>query len=51
MPAFWITINPSDLKNLLVLLLAGIEYSREFFSKATLAIYNAIATSNPVAVA
>ena len=51
MPAFWMTINPSDLRNPLMLLLAGIEYSREFFLKATLAIYNTIATSNPVAVA
>ena len=27
MPAFWLTINPSDLKNPLVLQLAGITYS------------------------
>src|SRR5437016_2845312 len=29
MPAFWMTINPSDLRNLLVLSLAGIEYSEK----------------------
>ncbi|PVH68339.1 hypothetical protein DL98DRAFT_631594 [Cadophora sp. DSE1049] len=51
MPAFWITINPSDLRNPLVLLLAGIEYSGDTFPTANAAIRQATATSNPVAVA
>ena len=38
-------------KNLLVLYLAGIEYSEETLLAATAAIRRAIATSNPVAVA
>jgi hypothetical protein len=51
MPAFWITINPSDLRNPLVLLLAGIEYSGDTFLAANASIRHATATSNPVAVA
>src|SRR5258708_6886692 len=27
MPAFWMTVNPSDLRHPLVLMLAGVEYS------------------------
>lgn len=50
MPAFWITINPSDLRNPLVLLLAGVEYSRGTFLAVNAAIRHATATSNPVAV-
>ena len=46
MPAFWMTINPSDLRNPLVLQLAGIT-----LPAATAAIRQATATSNPVAVA
>jgi hypothetical protein len=30
-PAFWMSINPSDLKHLPVLLLAGVKYSRDAF--------------------
>lgn len=51
MPAFWVTINPSDLRNPLVLILAGIPYSGDIFSAANSAIREATATSNPVAVA
>ncbi|KAH8587824.1 hypothetical protein B0O99DRAFT_640674, partial [Bisporella sp. PMI_857] len=51
MPDFWITINPSDLRNPLVLLLAGVEYSGDAFPTANAAIRQATATSNPVAVA
>jgi len=51
MPAFWMTINPSDLRNPLVLQLAGITYSADALPAATAAIRQATATSNPVAVA
>jgi hypothetical protein len=51
MPAFWLTINPSDLRNPLVLQLAGITYSADALPAATAAIRQATATSNPVAVA
>jgi hypothetical protein len=51
MPAFWMTINPSDLRHPLVLLLAGVEYSGHAFPTANTAIRRATATSNPVAVA
>jgi len=51
MPAFWMTINPSDLRNPLVLLLAGVEYSGDAFPAANATIRRATATSNPVAVA
>jgi hypothetical protein len=43
--------NPSDLQNPLVLILAGVEYSSTTFPAATAAIRQAVATSNPVAVA
>jgi hypothetical protein len=48
MPAIWITGNPSDLRNPLVLLLAGVEIA---LPAANAAMRHAIATSNPVAVA
>ena len=51
MPGFWITINPSDLRNPLVVILAGVEYSGDIFAAANAAIRHAAATSNPVAVA
>ncbi|KAF9884384.1 hypothetical protein FE257_001840 [Aspergillus nanangensis] len=50
-PAFWITINPSDLRNPLVLILAGVEYSEDNLATANAAICEAAATSNPAAVA
>ena len=51
MPGFWMTINPSDLRNPLVLILAGIEYNADDFPTASAAIRRTTATSNPVAVA
>ena len=51
MPGFWITINPSDLQNSLVLRLAGHTYSGNDLPTATAAIRQTTATSNPVAVA
>ena len=51
MPAIWATINPSDLRNPLVLILAGIEIPEETLPAANAAIRHAAATSNPVAVA
>jgi hypothetical protein len=51
MPAFWLTINPSDLRNPLVLILAGVEYPADTLPKANAAIHHATATSNLVAVA
>src|SRR6267378_385748 len=47
MVAFWKTINPPDLKNPL----AGVEYSNDSFPAATVAFRQAVATSNPAAVA
>jgi hypothetical protein len=47
-PAVWLTGNPSDLRNPLVLILAGVQYA---LPAADAAIRNAAATSNPVAVA
>src|SRR5436190_4886377 len=51
MPAFWMTINPSDLRNPLVLILAGVECPEDILSRANVAIRHSTATSNPVAVA
>jgi hypothetical protein len=51
MPAFWITINPSDLRSPLVIILAGVEYSDDILSASNSAIRGATATSNLVAVA
>jgi hypothetical protein len=51
MPAFWLTINPSDLGNPLVLTLAGIEYSADANGDLSTAIRCATAISDPVAVA
>ena len=51
MLAFWMTINPLDLRNPLVLYLAGIEYSKDALPATIIAIYRATATSNLVAVA
>lgn len=51
MVAFWLTINPSDLQNPLVLILAGIELSNTAMTTTSAAVRHAVATSNPVAVA
>jgi hypothetical protein len=50
-PAIWATFNPSDLRNPLVLILAGIEFPADALPAASAAIRHATATSNPVAVA
>ena len=51
MPAFWLTINPSDLQNPLVLMLAGILLLEDTLPLVSAAIRQAAATSNLVAVA
>ena len=50
MADIWITINLSDLRNPLVLHLAGVECPQDTHPTANAAIRNATATSNPVAV-
>ena len=51
MPAFWMTINPSDLRNPLVLKLADIDYPEESLATAIAAICHTTVISNPVVVA
>ena len=51
MPGIWFTINPADLKNPLVLSLAGIVLSTEDLSPEAQMIRQTTATMNPVAVA
>lgn len=51
MPAFWLTINPADLRCPLVLCLAGIELSLDDLSQEAQRIRRPTATMNPVAVA
>lgn len=51
MLAFWLTINPSDLRNPLVLILASVEYSDNILSAVNSAVRAVTVTSNPVAVA
>jgi hypothetical protein len=51
MPAFWMTINPSDLQNPLVLIFAGDQHSSDTFPTAVPAIHHIVARSDPVAVA
>jgi hypothetical protein len=48
---WWLTINPSDLKNPIVLRLAGIEFGSDALPQSTATILKTVATSNPVAVA
>ncbi|OJJ51894.1 hypothetical protein ASPSYDRAFT_165466, partial [Aspergillus sydowii CBS 593.65] len=50
MPAFWLTVNPSDLQNPLVLTLAGVPLS-DSMSTLTSDFRRNIVTSDPVAVA
>ena len=50
-PVIQATINPSNLRNPLVLILAGIEVPEDAIPTANAAIRHAAATSNPVAVA
>jgi hypothetical protein len=51
MPGFWLTINPADLKNPLVLMLAGIDLSSDDLSAEARRIRQTTANMNPVAVA
>jgi len=51
MPAYWMTINPSDLKNPLVLILAGINLSSDDLSTEAQRIRQITANMNPVAIA
>jgi len=49
--AFWLTINPSDLRDPLVLKLAGITLPTDGFERVNTAIRRKTATMNPAAVA
>ena len=51
MPAFWMTLNPADLKNPLVLILAGVDLSCDDLSAEARRIRRLTANMNPVAVA
>lgn len=51
MPAFWLTINPSDLQNPLVLILAGVQLSTDNLSNEIATVRRAVATADPAAVA
>jgi hypothetical protein len=50
-PAFWLTINPSDLRDPLVIKLAGVTLPISDFQKATAALRRKTANMNPAAVA
>lgn len=51
MPAFWLTINPSDLQNPLVLTLAGVQCLTNISANVASTIRYTTATSDPVAIA
>lgn len=51
MPAFWLTINSSDLQNPLVLVLAGFEHRSAYQIDLNSAMKRTTAISDPVAVA
>ena len=51
MTAWWLTVNPSDQRNPLVLDLAGVKISHEAMPKLSTTIRRLAATSNPAAVA
>lgn len=51
MPAFWLTINPSELQNPLVLVFADVHCPTDLSANVTSAIRYATTTSDPVAVA
>ena len=51
MTAWWLTVNPSDQRNPLLLVLAGVELSHEAMPILSAAIRRLAATSNPAAVA
>lgn len=50
-PALWITLDPSDLQNTLVLTLAGVRFEHHHEDNATATFHNATATIILVAVA
>ena len=50
-PAFWLTINPSDLRDPLVVKLAGVTLPTSNFQKAAAALRRKTANMNPAAVA
>jgi Helitron helicase-like domain at N-terminus len=50
-PAFWLTINPSDLRDPLVIKLAGVTLPKNGFEKTTAALRRKTANMNPTAVA
>ena len=43
MPAFWLTINPSDLRDPIVLILGGMRYGSEALPAATAAVRKVLA--------
>jgi len=49
--AFWLTINPSDMRDPLVLKLAGVAISREGLKRANAAFHRKTAKMNPAAIA
>lgn len=51
MAALWLTLNPSDLRNPLVLHLAGLPFSHDSLPNATATLRKIAVTSNPVAIA
>lgn len=51
MISWWLTINPSDLRNPVILRLGGVEFASDALPQATAAVIRATATSNSVAVA
>ena len=49
--AFWLTINPSDLRDPLVVKLAGITLPKDAFERANAAFHRKTANMNPAAIA
>jgi Helitron helicase-like domain at N-terminus/PIF1-like helicase len=49
--AFWLTLNPSDMRDPLVIKLAGMTFSSDVFSKSTAALRGKAAIMNPAAIA
>jgi hypothetical protein len=50
-PAFWLTINPADLRCPLILCLAGIKLLLDDFSQEAHQIWLLTTTMNPIAIA
>ena len=51
MITWWLTVNPADTRNPVVLCLAGVTFGSDALPAATAAVIRATATSNPAAVA